>query len=86
MSDNFYKRLQTVIHECEQHPYKATIPLDFGGVIVRVSKQILGEWTDDDYSIHLNRTDERTNDICTRSRLACFVYCDRGGYMYLAFT
>lgn len=81
MSDNFYKRLQSVINECEKHPYKATIPLDLGGVVVRVSKQHLGEWTDADYSIHLSQTDERTNEICDHSRLACFVYCDKVGYI-----
>lgn len=86
MDNRFYKRLQKVINECEQHPYKATIPLDLGGVVVRVSKNDLGTWTDEDYNTHLNKTDERTNEICARSRLACFVYCDRGGYMYLVFT
>ena len=85
MNDVFYKRLQQVINECEQHPYKATIPFDLGGEC-RVSKRDLGAWDDEDYNTHLNQTDERTNEICARSRLACFVYCDRGGYLYLAFS
>ena len=85
MESNFNERLQTVINECEQHPYKATIPLDFSGMIVRVSKQILEERTDANLSIHLSQADKRTNEICANSRLACFVYCDRGGYMYLIF-
>ena len=85
MDSNFYKRLKTVIKECEQHPYKASIPLDFGGFWVRVSKRNLGVWTEADYSIHLNQLDGRTNEICEQSSLPCFVYCDRGGYMYLIF-
>lgn len=85
MNSKFYKRLRSVINECEQHPYKATIPFDLGGEC-RVSKRNLGAWDDEDYNTHLNQTDERTNEICARSRLACFVYCDRGGYMYLAFS
>lgn len=32
-----------------------------------------------------NRQDKRTEDMCNKSSLDCFVYCDRGGYMYLVF-
>ena len=82
MNNKFYKRLQTVINECEQYPNKTTIPLDLGGAVVRMSKRHFGEWTDADYSINLSQTDKRTNEICEHSRLAWLVYSVKGGYMY----
>lgn len=86
MKEEFYDKLAEVIKECEAHPYKSTDPLDFGnGWEGRVSKQDLGTWTDEDYDTMLNHQDKRTEDMCNKSSLDCFVYCDRGGYMYLVF-
>lgn len=86
MKEEFYNKLAEVIKECEAHPYKSTDPLDFGnGWEGRVSKQDLGTWTDEEYGIMFNHQDKRTEDMCNKSSLDCFVYCDRGGYMYLVF-
>ncbi len=87
MKQEFYDKLQQVITECEQHPYKTTEPMDFGnGWEGRVSKQNIGTWTDEEYDILLNHRDKKVNAMCENSRLDCFVYCDRGGYIYLAFN
>ena len=86
MKEEFYHKLTEVIKECEAHPYKSTDPIDLGnGREGRVSKQNLGTWTDEDYDTMFNHQDKRTEDMCNKSSLDCFVYCDRGGYMYLVF-
>lgn len=86
MKEEFYNKLAEVIKECEAHPYKSTDPIDLGnGWEGRVSKQNLGTWTDEDYDTMFNHQDKRTEDMCNKSSLDCFVYCDRGGYMYLVF-
>ena len=85
MKQEFYDRLKEVIKECEENPYKATRPQDVGnGYEGRISKENLVEWTDEEYDIMFNHADEETEKICDKSTLDCFVYCDRGGYMYLA--
>ena len=85
MKQEFYERLKEVIKECEGNPYKATRPQDFGnGYEGRISKENLWKWTDEEYDIMFNHADEETEKICDKSTLDCFVYCDRGGYMYLA--
>lgn len=86
MKEEFYNKLAEVIKECEAHPYKSTNSIDLGnGREGRVSKQDLGTWTDKDYDTMFNHQDKRTEDMCNKSSLDCFVYCDRGGYMYLVF-
>jgi hypothetical protein len=86
MKEEFYNKLAEVIKECEAHPYKSTKSIDLdNGREGRVSKQNLGTWTDEDYDTMFNHQDKRTEDMCNKSSLDCFVYCDRGGYMYLVF-
>lgn len=86
MSEDFYKNLEEIIRECEQHPYESTTEVDFEGVLYRVSNKNLGAWTDKEYDLMFHRQDERTESMCDLSKLDCFVYCDWGGYMYLAFS
>lgn len=86
MKREFYSRLEKVIRECEANPMGSTMPLDGGdGWEYRVSKANLGTWSERDYDILLNGNDNKTLEICDDSTLNCFVYCDRGGYMYLVF-
>ena len=86
MKPEFYDKLKEIISECEAHPYQSTTPLNFGnGWEGRVSKKSLGTWSDEDYDTLWNHKDKKVDDICNASTLDCFVICDRGGYIYLAF-
>ena len=86
MKQDYYSKLAEVIKECEAHPYKSTEPINLGnGWEGRISKQNLGTWTDEEYGIMFNHQDKRTEEMCAKSSLDCFVYCERGGYMYLVF-
>lgn len=86
MKQEFYDRLKEVIRECEAHPYKSSQPINLGGGYEgRISKENLGEWSKEDYKTMYNHMDEQTERICEKSTLDCFVYCERGGFMYLVF-
>lgn len=86
MTQEYYSKLAEVIKECEAHPYKSTEPINLGNCWEgRISKQNLGTWNDEEYDIMFNHQDKRTEDMCTKSSLDCFVYCEQGGYMYLVF-
>lgn len=86
MTQEFYDRLEKLVKECEAHPYKSSEPMDFcNGWEGRVSKKHLGTWSEEDYDILYNFKDERVNKICDDSRLECFVFCNKDGYMYLCF-
>ena len=86
MTQEFYDKLGQLIKECEAHPYKTTRPINLGnGYEGRISKENLGTWTDDDYKTLFNHLDEKVDRICEKSNLDCFVYCEKGGYMYLVF-
>ena len=86
MTQEFYDKVPKVICECEQHPYEASLPCSFeSGWEGRMSKESFGVWTKEYYAVLQNHEDERLNEICGRSRLKCFVLCDKSGYMYLAY-
>lgn len=87
MSEEFYKLLESVIKECEQHPFATTSP--FGGAdgwVYRVSKKNLGAWENEQKEAIDFGADVRINELCNASHLDCQVYCDNGGYMYLVFA
>ena len=86
MTKDFYDKLQKIIFECEQHPYEASQPYSFeSGWEGRISKECLGTWTKEYYDILLHHKDEKVNEMCGKSRLKCFVLCDKSGCMYLAY-
>ena len=86
MSNDFYEKLKAIIKECEEHPYNTTQPVNFGdGWEYRVSKKDLGTWSDEEYDILFHHLDKEVDNICQESSLDCFVYCERGGRIYLAF-
>lgn len=86
MEQEFYDKLTNLIKECEAHPYKTTKPIDLGnGYEGRISKENLGTWTKEEYKTLYNHLDDKVERICEKSILDCFVYCDKGGYMYLVF-
>ena len=57
MKESFYTRLQEVIAECEAHPYANTDKFMLPGWEGRISKSNIGEWTDEEYDILLNRNE-----------------------------
>lgn len=83
MTNTFYQELKSAITECEAHPYKSTFLDDSTGW--RIYKNPLGQWSESDYDILLNHQDATVNNLCDNSTLQCFVYCDKGGFIYLAF-
>ena len=87
MSEEFYNSLTSIIKECEAHPYATTNPYDGqDGWEYRISKKSLGEWDEEQSEILLNQKDERVNNLLAASSLDCFLYLDRGGYIYFVFS
>ena len=87
MTQEFYEKLQKVICECEQHPYEASVPCSFeSGWEGRMSKESLGAWPKEYYTVLQHHKDEKLNEICERTHLKCFILCYNDGNMYLAYN
>jgi hypothetical protein len=80
MNEDFYLRLKEIVEEINEHPYKNTKYIEDYGC--RFSIRHLGAWDAHDYDTLLNG-DAKTEEILNKSNLDLFIYCDRGGYIYV---
>lgn len=83
MKKEFYENLKQLVAEISEHPYKSTFYSDYYDC--RFSKKNLGVWTNDEYDLLLEG-DTETEKIIDSSPLDLFIYCDRGGYIYVGWN
>lgn len=83
MSNEFYDNLRELVLQINEHPYRNTEYSDYYGC--RFSKKNLGVWTDEEYDLLLNG-DTETERIIDSSNLDLFIFCERGGFIYVGWN